>query len=168
MAIRLRGRITKTGLPYWAFVLDDARDAIRDQLEARKRQGESIDDESLILAISRSRAMKSPHVLGDRVGLNNKTIDLREFSTKLWRKKFNPFWSETSIVSTRIVRACCHKRSREVAMHGLASAWISTGIEVTPPVLHFSTIIGVRNSCCVRRGPLNVRCAERELQNGLQ
>lgn len=30
MAIRLRGRITKTGLPYWAFVLDDAGDAIRD------------------------------------------------------------------------------------------------------------------------------------------
>lgn len=37
MAIRLRGRITKTGLPCWAFVLDDARDAIRDQLELRKR-----------------------------------------------------------------------------------------------------------------------------------
>lgn len=87
MAIRLSGRITKTGLPYRAFVLDDARDAIRDQLEIRKRQGEIIDDDTLIFPMKRGWAMHQIRRLGDLVGMNNKTTGLREFSTKLWRKR---------------------------------------------------------------------------------
>jgi len=87
MAIRLPGRITKTGLPYRAFVLDDARDAIREQLDVRRRQGEAISDDTLIFPMRVGRAMILTRELGDLVGLNKKTTGLREFSTKLWRKR---------------------------------------------------------------------------------
>jgi len=87
MVIRLSGRITKTGLPYRAFVLDDARDAIREQLEIRKRQGETIDDDTLIFPMRRGWAMQQIRKIGDLVGMNRKTSGLREFSTKLWRKR---------------------------------------------------------------------------------
>lgn len=87
MGIRLSGRITKTGLPYWAFALDDARDAIREQLEIRKRQGETIDDDTLVFPLRRGWAMHQIRKLGDWVGMNKKTSGLREFSTKLWRKR---------------------------------------------------------------------------------
>ncbi len=87
MAIRLRGRITKTGLPYWGFALDDARDAIRDQLEMRKRRGETISDETLIFPIPRESAMNQIRQLSELVGLNVKRSGLREFISKLWRKR---------------------------------------------------------------------------------
>jgi hypothetical protein len=87
MTIHLRGRITKTGLPYWAFVLDDARDAIRDQLEVRKRQGEIVTDDTLVFPVRRGWAMQQIRQLGDLTGMNEKRSGLREFSTKLWRKR---------------------------------------------------------------------------------
>jgi integrase len=87
MAIRLRGRITKTGLPYWAFVLDDARDAIRDQLEMRKGRGDIIGDDTLLFPMCAPHAMQQIRDLGDLVGLNVKKSGLREFSTKMWRKR---------------------------------------------------------------------------------
>jgi len=87
MAIRLGGRITKTGLPYWAFVLDDARHAIRDQVELRKRQGEIVTDDTLVFPPRRGWAMQQIRQLGGSVGVNEKRSGLREFSTKLWRKR---------------------------------------------------------------------------------
>lgn len=87
MGIRLRGRITKTGLPYWAFVLDDGRDAIRDQLEMRKGRGEIIGDDTLLFPMCAPHAMQQIRDLGDLVGLNKKKSGLREFSTKMWRKR---------------------------------------------------------------------------------
>jgi hypothetical protein len=87
MSILLSGRITKTGLPYRAFVLDDARDAIREQLEMRRQKGEPINDETRLFPFSQMPAINQLRRLADLVKLNEKKRGLREFGSKLWRKR---------------------------------------------------------------------------------
>jgi len=87
MSILLSGRITKTGLPYRAFVLDDAREAIRDELEMRRQQDEPINDETFLFPFNRMQAINRIRQLADLTGLNEKKSGLREFGSKLWRKR---------------------------------------------------------------------------------
>jgi len=87
VAFRLRGRITKTGLSYWSFALDDARETIRDQLEMRKQRGEVIDDNTLVFPLDRDYAVQQIRDLSDLVGLNQTKRGLRSFCSKCWRKR---------------------------------------------------------------------------------
>jgi len=100
LMLYIPGKITKTGQPFYSFILDDTKEILRALIEQKKRKSD-FNDDSFLISMKPNRLSHVGDEIAMRLG-TNPVVGLKPFTTGSWREYVQNMLEGAQVPSNRV------------------------------------------------------------------